>query len=57
MLAILPDEKAEIDDSVKEKLREFVLHVFDHLPNKKVRVGNFLDKDATLEYIEKRKDR
>ena len=57
VLAILPGEKAEIDENIKKKLREFVLHVFDHLPNKKVRVGNYLDKDATLEYIEKRKDR
>ncbi len=57
VLAFFPDEEVEIDDSVKEKLREFVMHVFDHLPNKKVRVGDFLDEDVALEYIEKCKDR
>lgn len=56
VLAILPNEKVEIDDSVKEKLREFISHVFDHLPNKKVRVGNFLDRDSALRYIKKCND-
>ena len=51
ILAVLPDEKAEIDDGVKARLREFILHVFDHLPDKKVRVGNFLDRDSALQYI------
>lgn len=53
VLAIFPDEKSEIDNGVKERLREFVLHVFDHLPNKKVRVGNFLNQDEALRYMEK----
>lgn len=53
VLAILPDEKSEIDNGVKEKLCKFVSHVFDHLPNKKVRAGNFLDRDKALRYIEK----
>lgn len=56
VLAILPNEKVEIDDSVKEKLRDFISHVFDHLPNKKVRVGNFLDRDSALRYIKKCND-
>lgn len=57
VLAILPSEKVEIDDSVKEKLRDFISHVFDHLPNKKVRVGNFLDRDNALRYIKKCNDK
>lgn len=57
VLAFFPDEQVKIDDSVKNTLRDFVSHVFDHLSNKKVRVGNFLDKDAALEYIEKCKDK
>lgn len=56
VLAILSSEEIEIDDRVKKKLRDFVSHVFDHLPNKKVRVGNFLDVDSALQYIKKRKD-
>lgn len=57
VLAILPSEKVEIDDSAKEKLRDFISHVFDHLPNKKVQVGNFLDKAAAMQHIEKCKDK
>lgn len=57
VLAIFPDENTVIDDKVKEKLREFVSHVFDHLPNKKVRAGDFLDRDEALRYIEKCKDK
>ena len=56
VLAIIPDEKVEIDETVKEKLRDFVPHVFDHLPNKKVRVGSFLGRDKALQYIKKCKD-
>lgn len=57
VLAILPDGKTELDASVKQKLRDFILHVFDHLPNKKVRVGNFLDRDSALQYIKKCNDK
>jgi len=53
VLAVFPDEKIEIDDMKKEQLREFVSHVFDHLPNKKVRVGNFLDQNSALQHIKK----
>lgn len=53
VLAILPGEVVEIDESVKEKLREFITHVFDHLPDKKVRAGNFLDLASALALIEK----
>ncbi|MDD4332587.1 MAG: methyltransferase domain-containing protein [Patescibacteria group bacterium] len=53
VLMIIPREKTKIDDGVKEKLREFVLHAFDHLPGKKVRVGSFLGKNEALQYIEK----
>lgn len=53
VLAVFPDERVKLDDSVEEKLRDFVMHVFDHLPTKKVQVGSFLDKDAAVRYIEK----
>ena len=57
LLAVFPEEQIAIDDRMKNSLREFVSHAFDHLPNKKVRVGNFLDKKAALQYMEKCKDR
>lgn len=56
VLAIFSDEKIMINGSVKETLRDFVSHVFDHLPNKKVRVGNFLGQSEALQYIEKCQD-
>lgn len=57
VLAVFPNENTVIDGRVKDKLRDFVSHIFDHLPNKKVRVGDFLDKEAALQYIEKCKDK
>jgi hypothetical protein len=57
ILAIFPDENIGIDDGVKKSLSDFVSHVFDHLPNKKILVGNFLDQEETLRYIEKCKDK
>ena len=57
VLAILPNENIVIDSRVKDKLRDFISHVFDHLPNKKVRVGDFLNKGTALQYIEKCKDK
>lgn len=56
ILAVLKNKKFEINNDIKDKLRDFVLHVFDHLPNKKVKVGNFFDKEAAIKYIEKCKD-
>jgi inorganic pyrophosphatase len=53
VLTVFPDEKIEIDDIKKEQLRAFVSHVFDHLPNKKIQVGNFLDQNSALQYIKK----
>ena len=57
VLAKLPDEDVAIDDHIKNKFRDLVSYAFDHLPHKKVRVGNFLDKKLALEYIEKCKDK
>ncbi len=57
VLASLPDEIFEIDDDIKERLWDFVLHVFDHLPNKKVQIWNFYNQDIALEYIKKCEDK
>lgn len=56
ILALLEDESFEVDDSLKKKLSEFVSHAFDHLPNKRVKVGNFLDKERAVKYIEDCRD-
>ncbi len=51
ILAVLEDESFEIDDKLKDKLSEFISHVFDHLPDKKVKVGDFLDAKKAIEHI------
>ena len=53
VLAYLNNEEINIDDEVKNNLSDFIAHVFDHLPNKKIRVGNFLDENFALKYLEK----
>ena len=57
ILATLIGETAVIDEAFKASLREFVLHIFDHIPGKKTTVGEFLGKEAAVRYINKCKDR
>jgi inorganic pyrophosphatase len=57
ILATLLGETAVIDDAFKASMREFVLHIFDHIPGKRTTVGNFLDKEAAIRYINKCKDK
>jgi len=57
ILAVLKDEKIELNEKIKEKLNEFIKHVFDHLPGKKVEVGGFLEKEATINLIQKCTDK
>lgn len=53
ILATLPSEPVQITDDIKEKLKEFAEHVFDHLEGKKMRIGNFYGKEAAEKHIEK----
>ena len=53
IIATMSNEDVQITEEVKEKLTEFIKHVFDHRPNKIVTVGNFLDKDMATQLIEK----
>lgn len=46
----------ELDEAIKEKLTNFVLHVFDHLKEKQMVVGEFHDKEAAVEMIKKFRD-
>jgi len=57
ILATLIGETAVIDEAFKASMREFVLHIFDHIPGKKTTVGEFLGKEAAVRYINKCKDR
>lgn len=53
ILAVLKDEGVEIDEKVKTELKEFVGHIFDHIKEKKVKVGDFLGKESAIEVIQK----
>ena len=53
VLAKLSGEDVLITSEIQEKLTEFVLHVFDHKPEKIVKVGQFLDKGEAEKYINK----
>jgi inorganic pyrophosphatase len=57
VLAVLvEDDQKVVDDEIKTRLTDFVLHVFDHIRPNKNRVGDSLDKNKAVEYIEECKD-
>ena len=53
ILAVLQEERdtMTMDDTVEEKLRDFVSHVFDHIRGKRVKVGNFFGNMEAMKYI------
>ena len=51
ILAILQGETAVVNDSIKNRLVEFVSHVFDHRKDKSVKVGQFYGKEKAVELI------
>ncbi|MCC6492761.1 MAG: inorganic diphosphatase [Pirellulales bacterium] len=51
VLAVLPDEPAEIGPGVVDRLRSFIRHVFDHVPGKQIGVGRLLDRQHALDFI------
>ena len=56
VLVVIHGEKALVNKTVESTLTEFVARVFEHIPGKKITVGNFLDRDAALEYISSHQD-
>lgn len=56
VIAIFSGEPFELTDNIKQRLSDFVNHVFDHLSGKVVTVGKFLGKDSALAEIEKSLD-
>jgi len=57
VLATLPGEDVHLDNRIKDSLVEFVGHVFDSVPGKKIKAGEFLSSAAALEYIRRHGDR
>jgi hypothetical protein len=38
-------------------IRVFIPHIFDHIPGKKITLGEFLGKEAAIRYIKKCSDK
>lgn len=56
VLAVPIGKTFNVDEQAENQLREFVSHVFDHLPDKRVSVGRFLSADHAIKLIKKFKD-
>jgi len=56
ILANLPGETHEVTAEVISKLKDFIEHVFDHLPDKTITTGAFLDKSAAETLIQRSLD-
>jgi len=56
ILMALRGESVEVDQAVKERLTDFVIHVFDHKENHVSKVGQFLGKNEALTEIRKTSD-
>jgi len=53
VLAVLPGEPKLVNDVVRRELTEFVSHVFDDIPGRVVRAGEFRDAQVAGELIER----
>jgi inorganic pyrophosphatase len=56
ILAVMAGEQARLGEVEKERLTEFVSHVFDHVQGKKIAVGNFRDSEDALKYLAEHDD-
>jgi inorganic pyrophosphatase len=56
VLAVLRGEEESLDLATKQTLVEFASHVFDHVPGKTMRVGEFRDQRAALDHVQRHHD-
>lgn len=54
VLAVLPGEGRSLDREVQWALLEFARHVFDHVPGKKMQVGEFRNRSAAIDFVAQR---
>jgi len=55
ILAGMPGEATEINNHTRHILREFVSHVFDHIPDKVITVGAFGGAEEAIRHVEQNK--
>ena len=53
VIAVPTDEDFDLDGEIKERLVDFITHVFGHIPDKEVGVERFLGCGHTQEYIKR----
>jgi inorganic pyrophosphatase len=55
ILAVLPEDKNKIylNKDIIKNITDFILHVFENIPGKKIEIGNILGEKETLEHIKK----
>jgi hypothetical protein len=51
VLAMIRGEHRIVDDLMRAILTDFVNHVFNHIPDSRTVVGNFLEREAAIAYI------
>ena len=58
IISKLPNEdNIKYNQKVKQTLKEFVLHVFDHIRLNKTRVGKFYNQKVAIDFIQKNRDK
>lgn len=57
VIAVIQGEGDRLDSRTKQKLIDFVSHVFDHIVGKTVLAGNFLGRESAIDYIRQHEDR
>jgi inorganic pyrophosphatase len=56
VLAVLRGEEERLDSMTKQKLIEFVNHVFDHVAGKTILAGDFRGRGSAMDYIRQHED-
>jgi len=52
ILAALPGEHSTIDDTTLAIFKDFISHVFDHVPGKKIAMGELRSKNEAIKHIQ-----
>jgi len=53
ILASIPGEFQMIDQDAQHQLRDFIEHVFEHIPGKIIHAGRFLDGSAAMDLLKR----
>lgn len=56
VLAIIGGEETKVESGLRQTLTEFVSHVFDHIPGKRISAGAFFGQEAATAYIVRHRD-